>query len=99
MTAGDRQTPGSGGTPRLRDEGLTWRAVESEIVALDTRSSSYLSLNRSGALLWQRLVKGADRAALVRVLVEQAGCDPASAEADVDTFLRSLEELRLLAET
>ena len=96
MAAGNKQLSSSGEALRLRDDGLTWRAVERQVVALDLQSSTYLSLNSSGAVLWRQLSEGTDRPALARALVD-AGCDPSSAEADVDVFLDALAELQLLA--
>jgi hypothetical protein len=70
-------------TLRLRSRALEWRVVEGEVIAIDGDTSQYLGVNGSGALLWQRLAEGSTRAGLV-------------AEADVDAFLSSLEQNRLL---
>lgn len=49
-----------------------------------------IRLNESGALLWNRLAEGADRAALVAAVLETYAVSEAQAEADVDAFLAPL---------
>jgi len=71
----------------IRAEDLSWRDVEDEVVILDLRSSRYLSLNGTGALLWQALDAGADDAALVDLLVDRFGVPAGAAAADVAAFL------------
>lgn len=81
---------------RLRGEGLTWQAVEGELVVLDIEASLYLATNRSGALLWSALENGTTRDALVDLLVETYEVPVATAKADVDRFLDQLSERGLL---
>jgi hypothetical protein len=81
---------------RLR-KGLEWRTVEREIVALDTVDSRYLSVNRSGAVLWDALGAGATREALAKLLVERFDVEPATAVRDVDAFVDALARQGLLA--
>ena len=81
---------------RLRGEGLEWREIDGEIVALETHGSVYLNVNRSGAFLWQALAAGATRESLVSGLAERFALDPERAEVDVDTFLASLRTRGLL---
>ena len=81
---------------RLRGEGLQWREVEAEILALETEGSTYLSANRSGAVLWRRLAGGATRAELVQELVDTFQIDDATAGVDVDDFIKALREHALL---
>jgi hypothetical protein len=84
-------------TIRLRDEGVTWRLVDDEVVVLDRRTWAYLSINDSGALLWARLVDGATKAELVATLVEGFELAQERADADVESFLDTLREHDLLA--
>jgi hypothetical protein len=79
--------------------GLDWRSVEGEVLALDSRSSEYLGVNRTGAVLWCALAVGASREVLVERLVAEAGIEAARAEADVARFLEQLRERRLLIES
>ncbi|HUA02600.1 MAG TPA: PqqD family protein [Solirubrobacteraceae bacterium] len=81
---------------RLRTEDLQWREIDREIVALDGRDASYLTVNGSGALLWRMLATSASRDELVRALVETYEVEAATAEADTDAFLRTLSERGLL---
>lgn len=83
-------------TLRLRSRALEWRLVEGEVIAIDGDTSQYLGVNGSGALLWQRLAEGSTRAGLVELLVSSFALEPEQAEADVDAFVSSLEENRLL---
>lgn len=82
---------------KLRPDALTWLEIEGEIVALDQRSSTYLSVNRAGAALWPALQAGATRQELVTRLVERFGLDEASAGRDVDAFVAALDGQDLLA--
>lgn len=82
---------------RLREDGLSWRALEGEVIALDLSESLYLSANASGALLWQALARGATRAELEATLVDAYAIAPERARADVDAFLADAEERGLLA--
>ena len=53
---------------RARSADLETRAIEGELVLLDLRTQSYLSLNRTGADLWPLIVEGVERARLVQEL-------------------------------
>ncbi len=81
---------------RLREEGLAWRAVEGELVALDANASVYLAANGSGALLWKALAEGTTRDALVRTVVETFDVPVDTAQRDVDRFLQELDQRGLL---
>ena len=72
---------------RLRDKDLAWRALENEVVVLDLRTSMYLSVNQTGALLWTRLVNGATEEELVSVLLDAFDVRQERADADVAGFL------------
>jgi hypothetical protein len=81
---------------RLRRDGLDWREVDGEIVALESRRSVYLSANSSGAYLWRALAEGATREALVVGLADRYALDRVRAGADIDRFLAELDEHGLL---
>jgi hypothetical protein len=81
---------------RLRADALEWREIEGQVVVLDARKSTYLSVNLSGAPLWAELAKGTTKEALVDRLIDQFGLEPAQATNDVESFLRMLEEQELL---
>jgi len=94
--------PGSTSAPageiiRLRSEDVHWREVEGEVVALDTRSSRYLSANRTATLLWPLLAEGTTREQLISRLAEATGIDRVRAGADIEAFLKPLRESGLLS--
>ena len=80
---------------QLRD-GVDWRHVEDEILALDTVSSMFFNTNRAGALLWSALSTGQTRAELADTLVTKYDIEPDAARRDVDAFLDSLARNGLL---
>jgi hypothetical protein len=83
-------------TLRLRQEGLTWRLIDDELVAVDVEGSTYLSANPSASLLWGALADGATHIELVDRLVERYGIEQQQAESDVDAFLEDLTAKGLL---
>ena len=84
---------------RKNDESLAWREFEGDVLALDMQNSVYLRLNRSGALLWERLgTDGATRSELIAALMEAFPVEREQAETDVDGFLSSCRELGLVAD-
>jgi hypothetical protein len=83
-------------TLRLRTDDLEWREIDSDIVILDGRDATYLTLNGSGALLWRRLAGTATRDELVEALLESYEVDHLTAAADTDAFLTALSEQGLL---
>lgn len=82
---------------RLREEHLSWREVDGEIVAVDVSTSRYLSANPAGAILWQMLAHGTTREALTARLVETFGITQERADTDVGAFLEALAARDLLA--
>jgi hypothetical protein len=81
---------------KLRDGAVEWRQVETEVIALDLRRSLYLSLNRTGAVLWPLIVGGTTHDRLVEALREEFAVDESVARTDVDVFLRELRAHDLL---
>jgi hypothetical protein len=81
---------------KLRGEGLSWREIDEEVVALDMETATYLSANASGRLLWRALAGGATREELVSCLVDEFEIDAERAAADVDTFIAELSRRGLL---
>jgi hypothetical protein len=87
-----------GKTLRLRSEGLEWRQVEDEVVALDTPTASYVAVNRSGAKLWAALAGGATREELIDTLVSEFAIAREQAANDVDAFVQMLVEQDMIRE-
>jgi len=81
---------------RIRPGSVEWRELEQEVVAVDTRRSIYMAVNRSGAILWPALLAGTTFDELVDRLSESYGLDRDAAQRDVDTFVRALDEQDLL---
>lgn len=81
---------------KLRGEELAWREVDDEIVVLDLRSSRYLSVNSSGAVLWPHLADGATETQLVGVLVDRFDIDADTASKDVGHFLQMCRQRDLV---
>jgi hypothetical protein len=82
---------------RLRDDALEWREIEDEVIAVDVRTSTYLSTNGSGTVLWRALAEGATREQLIAALQTSFGVETARAEEDVDQFVSHLRDRELLA--
>jgi hypothetical protein len=81
----------------LRTDDLYWHEIDDEIVALEGRSSNYLSVNNSGVLLWRLLVRGATRDEVISALVTAYGIDARSAAVDADRFVDQMRAAGLLA--
>lgn len=83
-------------TVKLKQDRVHWREIDKEVVAVDVDSSTYLSTNGSGALLWLELAQGTTRDALVERLAQAYLIDFERAESDVDGFLAELRGQGLL---
>jgi hypothetical protein len=81
---------------QARADDLETRTVENELVLLDLRTQTYLSLNRTGAELWSLMVEGAHREKLVMTLRDRYRLDATSAERDVDALVAQLRNADLL---
>ncbi|MGI8792291.1 MAG: PqqD family protein [Acidimicrobiales bacterium] len=78
---------------RLDPTASEWRLVDDEVIALDLRTSGYIALNATGAVLWQALADGATTNSLVTALTDAFTVDAATAAADVDTFLAEMGDV------
>ena len=74
----------------LRQVADTWVVMPLGQTSVDF--NGMLTLNQSGALLWQALEKGGDREALADALAAQYEVDREEALADVDAFLAKLQQ-------
>lgn len=77
---------------------VAWREAGDDIVVLDVPQSVYFGLNRTGALLWRRLVDdaGATVPELVDALAAGDGVPREQATTEVAAFLGDLREAGLL---
>jgi hypothetical protein len=90
-------TPASPSAPvRLRPGSVEWREVEGELIAVDVRTSEYLSINPTGATLWRALQDGTTPAQLAERLVARFDVEPGAAARDVGEFLAALQGRGLL---
>jgi len=81
---------------QLRDDGVAWREIDGEVVALEAAGATYLAANPAGTLLWRELATGATRDELVCVLRDAYGLDDAVATTDVDGFIADVRGRGLL---
>ena len=81
----------------LRSGNLSWRRVGDEVVVLDLRETVCMTLNASGALLWEQLVNGATSSQLVANLTQHFAVDPSQAAVDVADFLARCRAEKMLA--
>ncbi|HTL28073.1 MAG TPA: PqqD family protein [Tepidisphaeraceae bacterium] len=81
---------------KLRD-GVEWRHVDDQILALDNKSSTFFNLNRTGAMLWAALSEGCTREQLADALVAKYKIDSQTARRDVDAYVDMLAKNGLLA--
>ena len=79
-----------------RDPDVIAAELDGKALLLNLRSWTYISFNESGERIWRHLEQPLDRQTLVRRLADEFDTDEASLEADVDAFLRQLDEQGLL---
>jgi hypothetical protein len=79
-------------------QNIEWQRVDDEIVVLDLTTSSYLSVNDTGAVLWPLVVDGATEAELARALASRFPIAPDQARTDVRAFVERLRSLSLVDE-
>lgn len=60
--------------------------------------SGIMKLNESGAFLWRVLEKGADKATLVKRMLEEYDVTEEKAVADIDTFLAKLTSIDAISD-
>ena len=89
--------PASTELHRLAPRRVQWHDHDGQVVIHDP-SASTIALNPTAAMLWRRLVEGADRNALVASMMNEFEIDTMTATGDVDAFLVGLAEHGLLAE-
>ncbi len=79
-----------------RSSGVLATEDGDDLVLLDLRSSTYLTLNRTGGLLWQAIAQPVELRDLVALVVSRYAVAEAEAEAAVSRFVESLAERGLL---
>jgi hypothetical protein len=77
---------------------LTWRWVGEEIVLLHLETSEYLTLNPTGAVLWQALSEGPKTLLeLTALLRSEFEVDESTSVRDVAEFMAECERLNILS--
>lgn len=84
---------------RLDDSAVAWREVDNDIVAIDLKTSQYLTVNHIGRFLWLKLAEGTDEVGLADALAREARLDATQARHDVATFLNDLRARKFLLES
>ena len=79
-----------------RSEHAIAERVFEETVLLDPNTDRYTRLNRSGGVLWDALEQPTGLAALAERLQAEFGVDAERARADVNAFIRQLDERGLI---
>lgn len=84
-------------------EGFVLRKVADTyvVVAIGAEAKKHnvmLTLNETGALLWEKLSQGAEKADLVKVILDKYDIDEATAGADIDRFIEKVSAQCLLEE-
>jgi Coenzyme PQQ synthesis protein D (PqqD) len=80
---------------RLTNDSITWQKVADAVVVFDLRTSTYVSIDGTGAMLWEALARGADIDQLVHLVTEQFDVTAEIAHADINIFLTDLKTRRL----
>ena len=85
---------------KLKD-GFLLRKIAGQTVVLpsggDLDLNTMITLNDTGAFLWEKLRQETDEAALVAALLAEYDVEEARAAAAVEAFLKKLEENKFLA--
>lgn len=74
----------------LREVAGSWIVLATGKTTLDF--NGMISLNDSGALLWQTLENGANRDELIETLMQNYEVERETASADVDAFIKKLTD-------
>lgn len=81
---------------KLDPTAVEWRLVDDEVIALDLRSSTYIALNPTAAVLWQAMADGATESTLTARLVEVFDVEADQAAGDVRGFVEEMRTRALL---
>ncbi len=77
-------------------EGITWRDIKGELIALQLESGEYFSFNEIGRLAWMALVEGRSVGQVIEAVLAEYEVSLAQAESDVVAFTQGLLENKLL---
>ena len=77
-------------------EGITWRDIKGELIALELESGEYFSFNEIGRLAWLALAEGRSVGQVVETVLAEYEVSLAQAESDVVAFTQGLLENGLI---
>lgn len=77
-------------------EGITWRDIKGELIALELESGEYFSFNEIGRLAWLALAEGRSVGQVVEAVLAEYEVSLAQAERDVVAFTQGLLENKLI---
>lgn len=72
--------------------------IEGSVVILDLSKGRYLTLNRSGSLIWNAIISGRSRDDYVNAIASGAGIDQAECEREIVSFVDTCLKRGLLSE-
>jgi len=75
---------------QLRSDDVVWREVGDELVVLELSTTTYLTLNGTARLLWEKLADASTFDGLVEMLVERYPISADQARSDTEVFLSTL---------
>ena len=82
-----------------REENLSWRRIEDEILIIDSRINQEVHrLNGVGSLIWEKC-DGRDTDSIVNELIKEYDVTKVEAENDVNSFISSLLDKKIILES
>lgn len=80
----------------LNVDNVVWREVGDELVVLELTTSTYLTLNGTAKLIWEKLATGSTIDALTQALVNNYQISTDKARSDTESFVAALFDRELL---
>lgn len=85
---------------KIKDNFLLRKVADSYVVVpvgkLTLNFNGIITLNETGAFLFEQLQKGAEREDLIENLLKEYDVDPEKAAADIDVFLEKVKDADVL---
>ncbi len=80
---------------RLQTDTITWQKVDDAVIVFDLRTSTSVSIDGPGVVIWEALTPGANLDHLVRVVTERFDVSEEIARLDIHRFLVDLASRRM----
>ena len=77
-------------------EDVVYRELNGEIVLVHLGTDNIYALNETGALFWELLVAGSDRAAIRERLLQEFAVEPAELDVEIDALVAELARAGLV---